>query len=591
MKRKRKSRRISQRFQKRQRKKEQSEQWKLYQEEKHKIQNQERQLIRSIRHKIMVTYGFVANPNFTSQHNACLQLARMPCWYYFSRPSNLAFHDLTTSIPPPKNLRCLLGLGLKFCPTPSFSTASTVTSLDRFKRDLLCKTYFAGKPLKNEDYDPKLHISSNWIPQDWMIPHAIHRRFRNFASSLQSIFHKTRCPSNLLWYQRRALACLQSNPELMIVHCDKNLGPAIIERSTYIRRALDDHLLDTSTYRQLSLSQATNRMETVKKRVLRWLDTHKKSLPPAERKFIRHHITHNSSPFPVFYLLFKVHKTPWNTRPIISCSGSLLHSLGVWVDRQLQSIVQKLPSYLKNTKDLKDALTPLELPPGARLFTADAVSMYTNIDTRIALHTIGQYFHQHSSLFPGIPLSALMEALQLIMKNNIFSFGDTFWLQLSGTAMGTPPAPCYATLVCAIHEQVLLPKYRGNVLFYKRYIDDVFCIWIPDPNSNLSDDILWSNFCNDLTFHRLSWIVSSRSMSVDFMDLTISIREHRIHTTLYEKALNLYLYIPPHSAHPPGVLTGIIFGTIYRIYTLCSDTTDMKRLLQAFYRRLFSPWI
>lgn len=132
----------------------------------------------------------------------------MPCWYYFDRPTHLAFHDLTTIIPPPKHLQSLLGLGLKFCPTPSFSTPSVTHSLDHFRRDLFCKTYFAGKPLNNSDYDAKLHTPSNWIPQDWMIPHSIHRRFRNFASSLQSKFHKKRCPSNLLWHQRLALASL-----------------------------------------------------------------------------------------------------------------------------------------------------------------------------------------------------------------------------------------------------------------------------------------------------------------------------------------------------------------------------------------------
>jgi hypothetical protein len=199
-------------------------------------------------------------------------------------------------------------------------------------------------------------------------------------------------------------------------------------------------------------------MSQVKTQILRWLTTHKKSISSNERKFIKHHLSTNRSPFPVFYLLLKVHKTPWSTRPIVSCSGSLLYSLGVWIDRQLQVIVKQLPSYLKNSKALKDDLIPLHLPPGALLFTADAVSMYTNIDTRIALRSIGQYLHQHSSSFRNVPLPALMEALELVMKNNIFSFGDTYWLQLSGTAMGTPPAPCYATLVYAIHEHVILPK-------------------------------------------------------------------------------------------------------------------------------------
>ena len=58
------------------------------------------------------------------------------------------------------------------------------------------------------------------------------------------------------------------------------------------------------------------------------------------------------------------------------------------------------------------------------------------------------------------------------------------------------------------------------------------------------------------------------------MDLTISIHNGKITTSLFEKPLNLHLYIPPHSAHPPGLLPGIVHSTLFRIFTLCSDPND-----------------
>ena len=58
------------------------------------------------------------------------------------------------------------------------------------------------------------------------------------------------------------------------------------------------------------------------------------------------------------------------------------------------------------------------------------------------------------------------------------------------------------------------------------------------------------------------------------------------HTSLYEKLMNLYLYIRPHSAHPQGVLTGIVSGNILCIHSLCSDKEDTNCRMKEFYVRL-----
>jgi hypothetical protein len=54
------------------------------------------------------------------------------------------------------------------------------------------------------------------------------------------------------------------------------------------------------------------------------------------------------------------------------------------------------------------------------------------------------------------------------------------------------------------------------------------------------------------------------------MDLKLTIHSSKIHSTLYKKKQNLYLYIPPHLAHPKGMLNGLIFGITLRIHRLCS---------------------
>ena len=59
----------------------------------------------------------------------------------------------------------------------------------------------------------------------------------------------------------------------------------------------------------------------------------------------------------------------------------------------------------------------------ARLFTVDATSMYTNIDTAHAIQVISLWL-DGIQLPEGFPLEAVKDAMALVMKNNIFEWGD-----------------------------------------------------------------------------------------------------------------------------------------------------------------------
>ena len=514
----------------------------------------------------------------------------MPSWYYFVRPCNPSFHDLreNKNTTLSYHLKSLLGLSLKFCPTPRYThNKSTLqTTLKRHQRDLWLKNYFYDNIL-DENYNRRLYYKSSWTPPDWKIHLELQRRYMEFETNYKSLFQRRHGVSNLLPEQRIALQQLQQNHDIIVVQCDKNLGPAIIERDAYIRMAFKDHLSQEDTYQYLTPAEAVTYGDRIRTHLTDWLKRWKTIIPSNEKRFIKQALNDpDTDPISTFYLLMKVHKNPIATRPIVSCSGTLLHSLGVWVDDKLQRIVIRQRSYFKSSSELKKQIVTFDNINinSMSLYTADAVSMYTNIDTDKALHEISNYLHQHRQLFLDIPTDAVVDALTIIMKNNVFRFGDTHWHQLTGTAMGTPPAPPYATLYYAVHEETLLEEFHDNLFYYKRFIDDIFGIWIiTDP---INDASTWQRFCQRLNDFGLQWEVNDRSHSVNFMDLTITMINNSLSTTLYEKAINPYLYIPPHSAHPPGVLTGLIYGNVHRIYTLCSDSVEQKRLLSQFYQRL-----
>ena len=67
----------------------------------------------------------------------------MEKWFYFYRPNNLAFHNLTIGKVAPKALQLLLLLGVNFCPTPLRPTLNIDKSMKCFERDLHIQSVFA----------------------------------------------------------------------------------------------------------------------------------------------------------------------------------------------------------------------------------------------------------------------------------------------------------------------------------------------------------------------------------------------------------------------------------------------------------------
>eukprot|EP00804_Cyclotella_cryptica_P005149 CCRYP_018670-RB/>CCRYP_018670-RB protein AED:0.42 eAED:0.42 QI:0/-1/0/1/-1/0/1/0/93 len=93
--------------------------------------------------------------------------------------------------------------------------------------------------------------------------------------------------------------------------------------------------------------------------------------------------------------------------------------------------------------------------------------MYTNIRTGPALKHISKLLRtEEGRTFHHYDATALIEAIEIVFKNNILQFGDTYWWQISGTGMGIAPAPPWATIYYAIHENNVLPHWTSQILFY-----------------------------------------------------------------------------------------------------------------------------
>jgi hypothetical protein len=365
------------------------------------------------------------------------------------------------------------------------------------------------------DYNTKMYIKSEWTPRQFQIPYEIQTRLNEFKQALKKLVKPQKAAVNLLRHQKRSLNQQRNQTDFLIVQCDKNLGPAIIKRLEYIMMAFRDHLNCRQTYKHLTPFQTAFAKGQLLMAFQDWIKRNKNVITNNETKYFKRHIAKNTDPFGVFYLLMKVHKMPLSSRGIISGSGSLLHALGTWVYAKLQCFAHRLPDYFKSSYELKKMLTSITIPPNTFLFTADAVSVYTNIPMTKALSFISNHIRETAHEFQDIPVEALVEALGIVMRNNVFTFGDVTYRQVRGTVMGTPPAPIWANLYMSINEDTFLQPVHTNLTFYKRFIDYVLGLWTIIKTA--TNAVTWAAFGLHLNaeLFELEWIIQPLSAQVD----------------------------------------------------------------------------
>ena len=533
----------------------------------------------------LAMYGFTVDPSDQAWARASSALMSMHPTRFFNRIRNMSYHDLCTTLSPPAGAKYLLGLGEKFCierGRPRGTDKLYLTNMSRLARSIRIRD--ALKDFEGEsDYIPGLYIPSGWNPG--LADVDIEFRLMAFADRIRSLtLHaskRRRNRFNLTTQQYRILRRIREDKRFIVVLTDKNLGPAIMERADYIERALKDHLLNTRVYTRLSHDDACKAIKACNSEIEELTNSYASQLSTAEQTYFER-LFQQKHRVSQFYISLKVHKTPMATRPIVSTCGSLLEGVSKWLDYHLKDITPLVPTALRDSYQLLEELKTLgRLPPHARLFTCDAVSMYTNINTKHGVLTFKKWIEQHSNeLPPDFPTALFLKLLELVMSENIFQFDDTFYRQEDGTAMGTSCAVQYAGNYYGYHERhELIPRFTRQLKFFKRFVDDMFGIWV----GNTAE---WNAFKAALPFGSLRWTTSELSHSAVFLDLTLEIVDGTVVTRTYEKSLNLFLYIPPQSAHSPGVLKSTIFGNVRRHWIQNSKNEDYCAAVQRFMGRL-----
>ena len=208
------------------------------------------------------------------------------------------------------------------------------------------------------------------------------------------------------------------------------------------------------------------------------------------------------------------------------------------LDIHLRPLVVKQQSYLRDTTDfvmfIEDLNSQGPLPTGSLLVTADVTALYTNIPHKDGLESCQKALDKRSNQSP--PTRDLIQLLELVLTLNNFTFKDTYYIQVSGTAWGTS-----SSLIRQIIHGWSGERFVGlcsvqNTLL-KRFIDDIFFfIWTDSEENLMRFKRHLNNFHPTIKF-TMDFSYLKRSLSRTLVE----IKNNRLSIQRYTKPIDAHL--------------------------------------------------
>jgi hypothetical protein len=437
----------------------------------------------------------------------------------------------------------------------------------------------------DRSFDPKFHIPKpSWQPD--AATTAVESYLRSTEADLKSALSQNealRPRSNLDAHQRRFLNAIKQSPDFIVKPADKNLGLTLMNRTWYDGEVLRQ-LADKNTYEKVArdsipieqiykaitdLANQALKQKLITSQVYTYL---RRKIPPAEARI------------PQIYILPKVHKAKLAGRPIIPGHSWITTPASILIDHLLQPLLRRVPTVIADSKSLVVELNEKSFEnPDLRLITADVSSLYTEIRLDQGIAFVRQLMREHPDLIPA-PLATFITALlTIVMENNYFQFNGEFYKQKKGTAMGTPAAVIFANIFMFILERKELKRYKNDIVFYKRYLDDI--ILFVNGNSEAIKASLQSMQAN------IKLEFQESDTTATFLDITFfkgpRFNARRIlDTKVHQKQLNAYLYVPYASSHPDSTKRGYITAELKRYVRNTSSLEDYLETKELLWHRL-----
>ncbi len=417
----------------------------------------------------------------------------------------------------------------------------------------------------------------------WLPPRAsddVERYLQRIEKDINELEQTSFFP-NMTRAETQALRELAADPDIVIKNADKGSGIVIEDREKYIADG-KEHLEDTNIYEKIDADPTLQLAKAINKFTNRM---HDKGIIDSPTHTYLHFKDEQMPRTQQLYFLKKIHKNPIAVRPIVSGCGGPTEKISQLVDLHLQPHVKNVDSYIKDTNHIIDLIENTTIPQHCILATIDVKALYLNIPHRDGIEAVLNRLYRNNpdSDEVDIPPGTMKDLLNIVLTKNYFQFADTMYHQVQGTAMGTKMAPAYANLFMAELEERLLDNYHIKPIIWKRYIDDVLCIW-PDTEQELEKFMDYLNSSHDT----IKFTYEHSKDSIDFLDITLykgnrHDREQKLDVKPFFKKTNKFQYLQYSSAHPKTTFSSLIKGEMTRLLRACSDEQVYRQIQKKMY--------
>ena len=354
---------------------------------------------------------------------------------------------------------------------------------------------------------------------------------------------------------------------------------------------------DTNYYEKLSENPHKHTLQIYNK----FLNKHQNVLTEKELDYLKEFEVKQSQ----FYGLPKIHKSKTITekckhadssyvevddvsdlklRPIVAGPSCLTHRLSNLLDIILRPYTKHIKSNLRDTTDFLNNL-PDKVPSSTLLASFDIEGLYSNIPHELGLKAVKYWLEKYPEEMKNrFSKNFILEAIQLILENNTFSFNDQYYKQTKGTAMGTKFAPVYSTLTIGYLEELLYEQIKtvfGNDLGdyfsqnWKRFLNDCFIPWTKSVKDLESLHNILNNLHTDIRF-----TLQYSNTEQAFLDVLVKNQDGKIETDIFYKETDSKQYLLFYSCHPRHTKVNIPYNLARRLRTIISEDRILKIRMQ-----------